>query len=72
MNRYRFKGSEMDRAWYEVQVFEGSDSGWINIHGIGGMLYDTLADAQEVVEEDGGLDRPYRIVKSVIAEKKGY
>jgi len=62
----------MDRAWYEIQVYEGSDIGWVNIHGVGGMLYDTLSDAQEVVEEDGGLDVAYRIVEIKIVEKKGY
>ena len=62
----------MDEAWYEVQIFYGADDGWINIHGVGGMLYDTLADAQEVVEEDGGLDIAYRIVEIRIVEKKGY
>jgi hypothetical protein len=65
-------GCDMDEAWYEVQIFYGADDGWINIHGVGGMLYDTLADAQEVVEEDGGLDIAYRIVEIRIVEKKGY
>lgn len=62
----------MDKAWYEIQIFEGSDMGWVNIHGVGGMLYDTLADAKEVVEEDGGLDIAYRIVEIKIVEEKGY
>ena len=62
----------MSDAWYEIQIYEGYDMGWINIHGVGGMLYDTLADAQEVIAEDGGLDIAYRIVEIKIVEKKGY
>lgn len=62
----------MSDAWYEIQIYEGSDIGWVNIHGVGGMLYDTLADAKEVIEENGDLDIAYRIVEIKIVEKKGY